>query len=70
MPDLEIRFTAERLADGMIRLSGRSWSDTFPDSRLDAWVLFYRRMAQKYDHPSYHQTAEALEALQREESHA
>jgi hypothetical protein len=34
------------IADGQVHISTGQWSDTFPASKLDGWIDFYRKMAE------------------------
>ena len=38
------------ITDGEVHLSTGQWSDTFPDSKLDGWFAFYRKMAEPNCH--------------------
>ena len=54
---------AERLDNGLIRLSGPIWKDEFPEGRLAGWIAWYEKMHQDHGHHTYKVAADALKAL-------
>ena len=55
---------AERLENGMIRLSGPVWKDEFPEERREPWITWYLKMFEDHGHHTYKAAADALKALE------
>jgi len=51
------------LSSGLIRLSGKVWSEEFEEERLAGWITFYEKMFSQYGHAGYQEAAAALTAL-------
>ena len=59
---LSIRPVTAVIGPAGVTLSSGGWSEVFPLERLPAKLAFYRDMAKRYGHPSYHAFVAALAA--------